>query len=117
MDFPVIKKARSADPSVEEQAAFSWASARAELARRKLPPLYVERFVSELSDHLTDWREDRMSTDAKDLHGVFERLGSPGQVAASAAQEYRRARFSRRHPVLMFVVLPLVALSGWTGIR
>lgn len=51
-----------------------------------------------------------MSTDAKDLHGVFQRLGSPGHVAASAAQEFRKARFSQRHPVLMFVVLPVLAL-------
>jgi hypothetical protein len=83
---------------------------RAELARRKLPPLYVERFVLELSDHFSDCMEGRMSTDAKDLHGVFQRLGSPGQVASSAAQEYRRAKFSRRHPVLMFVLMPVLSL-------
>jgi len=83
---------------------------RTELVRRKLPPLYVERMVLELSDHLSNLLEDRMSTDAKDLHGVFQRLGSPGQVAASAAQEYRKARFSQRHPVLMFVVLPVLSL-------
>lgn len=83
---------------------------RADLARRRLPPLYVERFVEELSDHLTDLMEDRMSTDAQDLRGVFDRLGSPGQVAASAATQYRRARFSRRHPVLMFVLLPVLSL-------
>ena len=81
---------------------------RAELARRKLPPLYVERFVSEMSDHFSDCMEDRMSTDAKDLHGVFQRLGTPGDVARSAAHEFRQARFSRRHPVLMFVVLPVL---------
>ena len=73
---------------------------QAALARQKLPPFYVERLVAELSDHITDSLEDRMSTDAKDLHGVFQRLGSPSQVASSAAQEYRRAKFSRRHPVL-----------------
>ncbi len=83
---------------------------RAELARRKLPPLYVERFVLELSDHFSDCMEDRMSTDAKDLHGVFQRLGSPSQVASSAAQEFRRAKFSRRHPVLMFVLMPVLSL-------
>lgn len=83
---------------------------RAELARRKLPPLYVERFVLELSDHLTDCMEDRMSTDAPDLRGAFRRLGTPGQVASTAAGEYRKQKFSRRHPVLMFVVLPIVAV-------
>lgn len=89
---------------------------RTELVRRKLPPAYVERFVLELSDHLTDLMEDRMSTDAKDLHGVFDRLGQPDQVALSAATEYRRARFSRRHPLLMFVVLPIFSLPVlWVG--
>jgi hypothetical protein len=89
---------------------------RAELARRKLPPLYVERFVSEMADHFTDCMEDRMSTDAKDLHGVFERFGTPGEVARSAAQEFRKAKFSRRHPVLMFLVLPVLSLPLlWFG--
>lgn len=83
---------------------------RAELVRHKLPPFYVERFVGELSDHVSDFLEDRMSTDARDLHGVFERLGAPGQVADAAAKEYRKARFSRRHPVLSFVVLPILSL-------
>lgn len=89
---------------------------RAELARRKLPPLYVERFVLEMSDHFSDCMEDRMSTDAKDLHGVFQRLGSPRDVAKSAAHEFRQARFSRRHPVLMFLVLPVLSLPLlWFG--
>lgn len=83
---------------------------RAELVRRKLPPLYVERMVLELSDHVSNLLEDRMSTDAKDLHGVFDRLGSPGNVAASAAREFCKARFSRRHPVLMFVLAPVLSL-------
>jgi len=83
---------------------------RAELSKRKLPSLYVERLVSELSDHLTDCTEDRMSTDARDLQGVFERFGSPQQVASGAAQAYRPARFSGRHPILMFVVLPIISL-------
>lgn len=83
---------------------------RAQLARRRLPPTYVERFVLELSDHVTDFAEDRMSTDAQDLHGVFDALGAPGAVADSAAKEYRQARFSRRHPVLMFLVLPILSV-------
>ncbi len=51
-----------------------------------------------------------MSTDAKDLHGVFQRLGSPQQVAESAGREFRKAKFARRHPVLMFVLLPVLSL-------
>ena len=31
---------------------------QAALARQKLPPFYVERFVAELSDHITDSLED-----------------------------------------------------------
>jgi hypothetical protein len=89
---------------------------RSELERKKLPSDYVARLVAELSDHLVDFLEDRMSTDAKDLHGVFQRLGEPGRIAARAAQEYRRARFSRRHPVVTFVVLPILALPLlWIG--
>jgi hypothetical protein len=89
---------------------------RAELERRRLPPTYVERFVGELSEHLNDFSEDRMSTDANDLHGVFSRLGAPGQVAEAAAKEFRKARFARRHPVLAFVVMPIVALPLlWTA--
>lgn len=84
---------------------------RGELGRRKLPPFYAERLVEELSDHLTDFLEDRMSTDAKDLHGVFHRLGSPATVAATAAGEFRKQRFSRRHPVLVFVVMPIATLA------
>jgi len=83
---------------------------RAELARRKLPPLYPRRLVEELSDHPTDSVENRMSTDAKDLHGVFERLDQPQALASRAAIEFRKQRFSRRHPILMFVVLPILAL-------
>jgi hypothetical protein len=89
---------------------------RNELEQRKLPGEYTARLVAELSDHLVDLLEDPMSTDAKDLHGVFQRLGEPGRVAARAAQEYRRARFSRRHPVVTFVVLPILALPFfWVG--
>jgi hypothetical protein len=69
-----------------------------------------------MADHFTDCMEDRMSTDAKDLHGVFQRLGTPRDVAKSAAHEFRQARFTRRHPVLMFVVLPVVSLPIlWIG--
>jgi hypothetical protein len=89
---------------------------RAELDRRKLPPFYVERLAGELSDHLTDFLEDRMSTDAKDLRGVMGRLGAPSHVASAAAAEYRRGRFSARHPVVTFLVMPLVSLPVlWTA--
>jgi hypothetical protein len=87
-----------------------------ELRRQNLPPLYVERFLSELSDHIFDSVEDPMSTDARDLHKLAHHLGTPREIAATAASEFRKAHFCRRHPVLMFVVLPIVALPlAWAG--
>ncbi len=87
-----------------------------ELIRRKLPPLYVERLLSELSDHLFDSLEDPMSTDAKDLRSLVQRVGTPHEVASSAALEHRRAHICRRHPIVSFVLLPLVALPLlWAG--
>ena len=83
---------------------------RGELTRRKLPPPYVERLMSELSDHVSDSLEDPMSTDAKDFHALAHRLGSPQEVATAAATEYRRTHFCGRHPILTFVLLPIVAL-------
>ena len=87
---------------------------QAALARQKLPPFYVERLVAELSDHITDSLEDRMSTDAKDLRHFTSPLGTPAAVAAAAIGEFRKRRFSTRHPILTFVVLPIVwPVVGW----
>jgi len=87
---------------------------QAALARQKLPPFYVERLVAELSDHITDSLEDRMSTDAKDLRHFTSPLGTPAAVAAAVIGEFRKRRFSTRHPVLAFVVLPVLSLVlGW----
>lgn len=87
---------------------------QAALARQKLPPFYVERLVAELSDHITDSLEDRMSTDAKDLRHFTSPLGTPTAVAAAAIGEFRKRRFSTRHPILTFLVLPFLSLVvGW----
>jgi hypothetical protein len=87
-----------------------------ELHECKLPPLYVERFLSELSDHIFDSVEDPMSTDTRVLHELAHHLGTPRDVAATAATEYRRAHFCRRHPVLMFVLLPIMILPpAWAA--
>jgi hypothetical protein len=52
-----------------------------------------------------------MSTDAQDLRAVaVSQLGTPRDVAASAAKEYRKGHFCGRHPILSFLVLPLFAL-------
>lgn len=83
---------------------------RSECLRQNLPPLYVERLVSELSDHLFDFMEDSMSTDAKEFSYATSRLGMPGEIATLAAREYRQQRFSGRHPLLTFVLSPIVTL-------
>ncbi len=83
---------------------------RAELALRKLPAAYVARLVDELSDHVTDFLEDQMSTDALPSGSVFDRLGAPQDVAGTAVSEFRRRTFSGRHPLLMFVAVPIVVL-------
>lgn len=83
---------------------------RHELARRKLPRRYIKRFVVELSDHITDFMEDSMSTDAQESQTIVDRMGMPTQVAQRAAFEYRRQRFPARHPWLVFAALPVVLL-------
>ena len=84
---------------------------RAKLARKNLPPLYSERLLSELSDHVTDFLEDPMSTDAtKDLGGLARQLGVPSHIASAAVRERRQAHFGGRHPLLSFVVLPVILL-------
>jgi hypothetical protein len=83
---------------------------RAQLERKRLPPAYAARLLDELSDHVTDLLEDQMSTDALESHSVFDRLGAPEDVARQAAAEYRRRNFCGRHPILMFVVLPVMAI-------
>lgn len=83
---------------------------RSECLRQKLPPLYVERLVSELSDHHFDFMEDSMSTDAKEFGSTTSRLGMPSAIASVAAEQYRLQRFSSRHPIVMFVLLPVVTL-------
>lgn len=85
---------------------------RRELARQNLPPFYVERLVEELSDHFTDFMEDRMSTDAKDLRSVASHLGTVRDIAAAAHSEFRKTTFWGRHPIVSFVLLPILALPA-----
>ena len=80
----------------------------AECGRQHLPPVYVERLVGELSDHLTEFMEDSKSMDASELQPTL--LGSASEIAAAATGEYRRRRFSGRHPWLAFVVAPIITL-------
>ena len=51
-----------------------------------------------------------MSTDVHASSRASERLGLPGRVAEQANVEYRRGRFSARHPWLVFAALPVFLL-------
>lgn len=82
---------------------------RQRLARQALSPVYVQRLIEELSDHLQDLKEENMETDAS------SRLGQPQQVANAAVIGYRRRSFLGRHPVaafLVFAISPVVSLIG-----
>ena len=59
------------------------------LAERGLPLSYVQRFAEELSDHLEDFTEENMSTEAN----MSSRLGKPEEVADAAVTAYRRRGF------------------------
>jgi hypothetical protein len=90
---------------------------RGELKRQKLPLAYRERLTSELSDHLTDFLEDCMSMDAQQLSRATGALGLPREIAHAAGKEYRKGRFAGRHPIVAFVLLPIVALPlAWLGL-
>lgn len=85
---------------------------RAELVRRELPLVYVQRFVDELTDHITDSTEDSMRKDAHESPAACAALGDPTEIAAQAASHYQARTFAGRHPVWSFVVLPIVALPA-----
>jgi hypothetical protein len=70
------------------------------LAKRGLPPAYIQRFADELSDHIEDFKEKNMSTEAN----AYSRLGKPEHVADAAVTEYRRRSFLGRHPMAAFLV-------------
>jgi hypothetical protein len=76
-----------------------------------LPAAYAARLVDELSDHFTDFLEDQMSTDALQSRSVVDRLGSPQEIARHAAHEYTQRSFTGRHPVLMFIALPVLVVA------
>jgi hypothetical protein len=73
---------------------------RQRLAKQALPASYIQRFVSELCDHLEDLKEENMSTDAD----VSSRLGQPEHVANAAVTAYQQRSFLGRHPTAAFLV-------------
>src|SRR5438067_11802938 len=85
----------------------------AELARRGVPARFRRRLLEELRDHFDDLTEEGtdMTEDAQ-----AARLGRPEDVAAAAADQYRRATWVARHPLVVFGLLPVPALvAGFAG--
>jgi hypothetical protein len=90
-------------------SAQRWLDAvRMECERQRLPPVYIERLVDELSDHVRELMEDSMSKEAYERPPTL--LGTANEVVAAATSEYRRRRFSGRHPWLAFIIAPILAL-------
>jgi hypothetical protein len=93
---------------------------RQELDRQGLPSEYVSRLVEELCDHATDILKENSSMDAeqmevecKDREQVAgDRLGSIEQLASFARSEFRCRTFAGRHPLVTFLVGPIVAILG-----
>jgi hypothetical protein len=83
-----------------------------ELARRRIPRQWQARLLEELADHLTDLKEETMSTSSGPLTPPEARLGRPQEVAAAAAAEYRKLGFFARRPVLTYLLGPLVAVPA-----
>jgi hypothetical protein len=77
-----------------------------ELARRRVPAGRRARLLGELRDHLDDLTEGGRTMAEQALEAV---LGRPEEVAAGAAEEYRRAGWVRRHALLVFGLAPLPA--------
>ncbi len=87
-----------------------------ELVRHGVPRRARVRLLAELRDHLDDIKQEGFDMDVGSK--LDARLGDPGEVAAVAVTEYRRAGWVRRHPLLTFGLAPLPAvvlgLIGYT---
>jgi hypothetical protein len=78
-----------------------------ELARRGVGSRYRRRLVAELLDHADDLVNREGLTMTEDV--LTERMGTPAALAVQAAEEYRRSRWTSRHPLVVFGLLPLPA--------
>ena len=75
-----------------------------ELRRRDVSARFRRRLLAEARDHAADLTEE----DASMTESIMEtRLGQPAEVAERAAAEYRKASWTRRHPLIVFGLLPL----------
>ncbi|HEX4145651.1 MAG TPA: hypothetical protein VHY91_19250 [Pirellulales bacterium] len=79
-----------------------------ELHRQGLPSSYVSRLVDELTDHAADLLRENPSMDAE--QNADARLGTPEHLAAVARAEFGRRTFAGRHPLLTFLVGPIMTV-------
>jgi hypothetical protein len=82
-----------------------WASQlRNDLRRQGLPTLYIDRLVEELADHAADLCEDQNM----EVQEAYNRVGATSELAVAARTEFDRWTFAGRHPVLTFVLGPVI---------
>ena len=79
-----------------------------QLVENRLPTMYIERFMEELSDHFEDLMEDTM----KNEKDCVAQLGEPAQVADTAVVTYRQRTFFGRHPIVKFLVFGVSPLAA-----
>jgi hypothetical protein len=90
---------------------------RMQLTQRGLPFDYVERAVKELEDHWADLAEEERDKDtnlAEKEATIIGRLGCPNRLANLIVCQYRATSFVGRHPVIIFLAVPVpLALLAW----
>jgi hypothetical protein len=74
------------------------------LRREGMSRTYIRRFTDELADHYEDHFQE---TPGMDADAFPERIGSPAELARTAAFEFRRRTYAGRHPLVTFVAAPL----------
>ncbi|MBI4177877.1 hypothetical protein HY522_00440 [bacterium] len=83
------------------------------LIHRGLPLGYVDRAITELSEHRENGKHDAMA-DGMDPNLAdqisLENLGDIDKLAAVISERMRRRTILGRHPVLFFVIAPVVLL-------
>jgi hypothetical protein len=96
---------------------------RDELVSQGLPPLYIERLLGELRDHIDDIAEEGLSMEPEKSRPADERLGQPAELAETVAGEYSRGAFpltiSRKRilnlDLVGGIVAGLVLVAGVVG--
>jgi hypothetical protein len=86
------------------------------MMRLGLDPAYVQRSMQELSEHWEDVklegeREGRSALEAEEI--AASRMGDPVKLAKMFKERKQQASWVGRHPVIVFGILPLLAILVW----